>query len=131
VTSRWFSQSTLYEPAAIAGNKGVLEGVIFSAPYFNEQSTDPRVAEFRDRYRKRFGKEASVWSAFGFDGAELLLQACRRKREAQLPMDLAAALQDAHLDGVTGTTTFDSQRRPVKQMVIMEIRDGSPRIISP
>ena len=126
--TRWFSQSTLYEPNAVKENAQALQGIVFSAPVFNEQNAAQEVKQFRAAYWEAYHSEPTVWSAFGYDGAKILLQAHKDSVQKKIP--LSAAMKDVSLEaGLTGPTSFDKERRAIKPLVIMEVKDGVPVII--
>jgi branched-chain amino acid transport system substrate-binding protein len=115
----WYSQSTLYEENKVRDNATLLEGIVFSAPYFNKFSEDENVRSFRESYKKKFGVEPSVWSAFSYDSCMAILQAYDT-----YPNDIAEGLRQIEFQGATGPTSFDGAGRPSKEMVMVTVKDG-------
>jgi len=50
------------------------EGVVCSYPW-NPERTDSKLAEFRDRFRKRFGTEPDTYASHAYDGMNMLIWA--------------------------------------------------------
>lgn len=100
-----------------------VEGAVFVDGFFRD-SPNPVIRTFVQRYQEKYGEEPSILAAQGFDCLGLLLSALEtpgvRGRE-----DLRQALaQLQNYPGVTGTTSFDSQGDAVKELFLLQVRDG-------
>lgn len=109
------------ELLSIAGK--AVEGCYFSTHY-SAASNDPRVKQFNERFRQRFGEGSNAISALGYDAAMVLADAIKRAATTD-----AARLRDAlaatkNYRGITGTITFDEQRNPTKSAVVLQVKDG-------
>jgi branched-chain amino acid transport system substrate-binding protein len=104
------------------GGKAV-EGAYFCTHY-SPESSDPIVAGFNDRFKKRWGSSTDALSALGYDSVMLLADAIKRADTTD-----AAKLRDAlaatkNFKGVTGTITLDEQRNATKSAVVLQVKNG-------
>ncbi len=109
------------ELPAMAGNS--VEGAVVTSGFFPE-SPNPAVVAFVNLYRQRYGQSPTLLEAQGYDAAGLLLSAL----ETQPPGDraalrLALSRMEGHA-GATGTTRFDAQGEALRDLFLLQIRDG-------
>jgi branched-chain amino acid transport system substrate-binding protein len=121
-----------------------LNGCYYSN-HFAVDGPDPRLQDFRRRYRGHSAGDPDALAGLAYDAARVLFHAlekladnapdtfrglsstragssARRKATGKL-RDLIATTTD--FPGVTGSITLDENRNAVKPAVVIEIRDGS------
>ncbi len=106
------------------GGKAV-EGV-YLCSHYSPQDPSPRVQEFVEAYRERWGAGFAPDSnaSLGYDSVLVLADAIRRagSTERAAIRDALAATKD--FEAVTGTITMDPKRDASKSAVIITVKDG-------
>ncbi len=101
-----------------------LNGCFYANHYFYGDPI-PKVHEFVEKYKGRYGQTPDALAALGYDAAHLLADALKRAKSpkgADL-RDAIAATQG--LNGVTGLITLGPDRNPInKKIVIEEVKNG-------
>jgi len=107
---------------AIAG--AAAEGCYLST-HFSPESKAPVVVAFNERYQKRWGLSANALSVLGYDATMLAIDAIRRagSTDGAKIRDALAATQD--YPAVTGAITFDANRNPTKNAVVLTVKNGT------
>lgn len=103
------------------GGDGV-EGVAFPVIFFS-QSDDPKVTEFVEAYKAKFGNEPSALTAQAYDSVGIFLTAVKN-----VGYDDVSKIKDEiaklEYDGVTGFTKFDAQGDVSKSFTKVVVKDG-------
>ncbi len=107
---------------AIAG--AAAEGCYLST-HFSPESKAPVVVAFNERYQKRWGLSANALSVLGYDATMLAIDAIRRagSTDGAKIRDALAATKD--YPAVTGAITFDANRNPTKNAVVLTVKNGT------
>jgi len=107
---------------AIAG--AAAEGCFLST-HFSPESKAPVVVAFNERYQKRWGISANALSVLGYDATMLAIDAIRRagSTDGAKIRDALAATQN--YPAVTGAITFDANRNPTKNAVVLTVKNGT------
>ena len=107
---------------AIAG--AAAEGCYLST-HFSPESKAPVVVAFNERYQKRWGISANALSVLGYDATMLAIDAIRRagSTDGAKIRDALAATKD--YPAVTGAITFDTNRNPTKNAVVLTVKNGT------
>ena len=101
-----------------------LNGCFYST-HFSAQNTDPKVAEFAQRYRARWNnEEPGAFSALGYDAVYVLADAIKRAGTTEEPALRNALADTRNFNGVTGVTTLDHDRNASKPATIIAIKGG-------
>ncbi len=104
------------------GGKAI-EGVYFT-DHFSAENKVPVIQNFVKNYREKYGVPPSSLAALAYDSFKLLADAMQRAGTAE-PAKLRDVLAaTANFPAVTGTITFDENRNPKKDVVIIQVRDG-------
>ena len=113
-------------PNLLGDETAELEGSYFTT-HFTPDSDEPGSRRFVDRYRSIYGASPSGGDAVSYDAVRLLLEAIERagSLEPEAVRDQLAAT--ANYAGATRIAAFNQNRRPVKRVVIMTVRDGAPQ----
>jgi branched-chain amino acid transport system substrate-binding protein len=102
----------------------------FYSNHYSHQDPSPRVQDFIEKYRAKYGKTPDGLAALGYDAAMLLFEAMKRSPSLE-GADLAAAISETDgFEGVTGTISIDEQRNAVKPAVMLEMVDGQPTYVT-
>ncbi|HHW25484.1 MAG TPA: ABC transporter substrate-binding protein [Clostridiales bacterium] len=118
----------------------IVEGMYF-ANHFAADSTDPDVVKFVEDYNKKYGKNPNALAALGYDAAMILINAIKTVIEnggegfaltnsAEHRQLIIDALRATELDCVTGNIKFDENNNPIKECVIIQIRDGANHFVA-
>ncbi len=100
-----------------------IKGSYFSNHYTTE-STDKRVTEFIEKYRKKYnGKTPDGLAALGYDAGKILFAAMERAPDATSKSIRDEIAKTKDFTGVTGTITIDAQRNATKSAVVVRV-DG-------
>jgi branched-chain amino acid transport system substrate-binding protein len=113
------------DPEAIRLAAGALDGAMFTEPAFSLSSSEPRVLEFRERYRRRYGEDPEVWGATFYDAVELVARAWEGKPPTADALR-SGLLSMRDFPGVTGSTTFLPNGDVQKAVEVRTIKDGKP-----
>jgi branched-chain amino acid transport system substrate-binding protein len=122
INAQWATQSTLYDAKALADYPGKLNCVLVSGPYFDTQNATEAISEFTNDYRFRYGGPPSVWSAYGYDAADILIHAILKAEQDKTSP--TAELSGHEFTGLTGQTEIRTDRSVVKEMVLYRVVDN-------
>ncbi len=106
----------------IAGEAG--EGIIFNTEFHRDRQTE-EVQEFVTLFEEKYpGKEIGIYHPTAYEGAKLIIEAVKnigadreKLREYLVNLD--------EFTGVTGTYKFGEERDPIKDNVLVIIKDGA------
>ena len=121
--------------AKLLGGDGWGEGDFYSlggnrlhSAYFlthwTKESENPFSQRFVAEYGKREGLAAGT--ALGYDAVNVLAEAIRQAGSSDRDDIRQALAKGVYSKGVTGSISFDGQGDPVKNILVVEIRDGVP-----
>lgn len=116
--------SGFYDPEFIALAGPAAEGTMVSYP---ASQSNPKLTQLEADYEARsFAEEASPYTKYAYDAANILLTAIAKTGIEDKPA-LAQAIRGISYDGVLGTTTFDAngQTQIPVEIEIKEVRDGT------
>jgi branched-chain amino acid transport system substrate-binding protein len=120
IKTLYATQSTLYDEKALVDYAGKLDGVLISGPFFDSSNEAQAVIAFSSEYKTRFGHSPSVWSAYGYDAADLLLDSfLEAAKDGTNPKD---KLVGRVFSGLTGRTEIKPDRSVDKQMVLYRVQ---------
>lgn len=119
----FFSQSSLYDENTINLFGAAVNGVMFSAPYFNDQTESKKLSEFRKDFEKNFGIKPNIWAAYGYDVVKIALFAIEKSEK--LRKSLHTSLSEVRYDGITGLMSFFPNRTVNKEMQMFRINGNS------
>ena len=91
--------------------------------FFNPDRTDPPWVEFVGRYEKRWQEKPDVYAAYGYDGANLMIEAIKKSGPNRYRIrDYLGNLDE--WDGVTGHMVFDGRWDSIVPMAVAEFKQG-------
>ncbi len=123
IKSQFLSCGTFHEPEIIKNAGTSAEGVVFVQPYFDKNSDDLSIQDFVKHYENKFGVEAGVYAAHGYDAMMVLIEAIKIGGISSDGIkDALLSLKDFH--GVTGKTTFIKGGDVIKPFRVMSVKNG-------
>jgi branched-chain amino acid transport system substrate-binding protein len=110
-------------PLLLEVGGAALDGCYYSNHYF-AGAPIPRIQEFGQKYKAKYGEEPDSLTALAYDATNLLAAAMTRAPSLK-GSDLRDAIKATKdFPGVCGTVNFDANRNPVKSAVILKIEGG-------
>jgi branched-chain amino acid transport system substrate-binding protein len=106
---------------AIAG--AAAEGCYLSTHY-SPESESPAVVAFNQRFQQRWGIGSNALSVLGYDSAMLAIDAIRRAGSTDGAKIRDALATTVNYPAVTGSITFDTNRNPTKNAVVLTVKNG-------
>lgn len=105
----------------IAGESA--EGVIYTAPAFDPDSTDPLIKKYQVAYAKKYGKKSEIFAATMYDATKIVaLMIKKNGYDSDKIKEGLYRLKD--YPGVTGNTTFDSNGDVIKSVMFKTVKNG-------
>lgn len=108
-------------------NVDALSNAYFCSQY-SASSPDPAMQAFLNKYKELYNKEANMFSVLGYDTMYILADAIERAGSTDSDK-IIQALKETNYAGLTGTTTFDENRNPVRQAVITSFEGNSYKVV--
>ncbi|MEW5806907.1 MAG: ABC transporter substrate-binding protein [Acidobacteriota bacterium] len=103
---------------------GAAEGVMFPQPAFDLGSSEPAMASFVQRFRKKYSKDPDNFAAHGYDAVKLIAEAVKKVKSTH-PEDIRTGLMAINnYEGAAGRTTFDNNGDVVQHPRIFVIHNG-------
>ncbi|WP_460039884.1 ABC transporter substrate-binding protein [Thermaerobacter litoralis] len=103
-----------------------LEGSYFSNHY-SSSSDAPKVKEFVEKYKAKYGTTPDAAAALTYDAAYILFQAIQQAGSLDREKIRDAIAATKGFEGVTGTISYEGSGDPVKPAVILKIENGQFR----
>jgi ABC-type branched-subunit amino acid transport system substrate-binding protein len=100
------------------------EGVVCGYPW-DPTRKDPKLAAFRDRFRKRFGEEPDTYAAHAYDGMNMLIWAIRKAGLNRAKIRDLLAYLPAPWPGVTGDIPLSAALDDVGEVFLARFEHGT------
>lgn len=92
--------------------------------HYSVEDPDPAIQAFVKAYEAKHKKAPDSFAALGYDSVKLLADAITRANSAD-PVKIKEALEKTKdFAGITGKMSIDEQHNPVKNIVVIEYKDG-------
>lgn len=111
----------------IAEDTSVVENSYFSS-HFSLDDKDPKVQEFINAYKTKYGEVPNGFAALGYDGANIMLNAIEKSGSTDSKA-IVEAISNTQYEGVTGNIKFDENGDPIKSVSIIQIKDGQYKLL--
>lgn len=101
--------------------------------HFSIEDDNPKVKDFIEAYREKYGEDPTAFSALGYDTIYIIKEGFE-SADSDTNEDRNKAIKDLDFDGITGAFKFDENNNPQKDASIMKIDNGEYRfdsIVSP
>lgn len=105
------------------------ESVIAGYPW-NPDSDNPRLAEFRERFRKRFNDEPDTYAAHAYDGMNMLIWAIQVAGLNRAKIRDVLATRSKPWPGVTGDIPFSAVLDDAGEVYLAKFENGRWRYYS-
>ncbi|MBF5043068.1 ABC transporter substrate-binding protein [Aggregicoccus sp. 17bor-14] len=106
-----------------------LDGSYF-ANHYAPENPDPALQRFLAAYKKAYGSVPDSVGALAYDTGRLAIHALTEAKSLTGPALRDVLAQTKDFPGVTGKITFDAQRNPQKQAVVLKVDDGQARFVT-
>ncbi len=119
-----FGGSRIAYPEFIEIAGPAAEGVVLTTA-LDPTRKDPKWTAFRDSYWKKFNEEPIDYSAYAFDGTNILLSAIEKAglNRGRI-MDVLRSYQMKTYQGVTGTDYFDHTLNNLAPVTLARVKNG-------
>lgn len=108
-------------------DKTAIENAYFCCGY-SAESTDAKLQAFIKKYTETYKEAPKGFSAQGYDAVYLLAQAMKDAGSTDKTA-VVNALTKINFTGITGTIKFDSERNPIKGVVINTFKSGAVKFV--
>lgn len=96
----------------------------FFTNHYSVEDPNPAIQKFVEAYKAKYNKTPDSFAALGYDAARLLADAIERAGSAD-PVKIKEALEATKdFEGITGKMSVDANHNPVKNIVVIEYKDG-------
>jgi branched-chain amino acid transport system substrate-binding protein len=122
IKSTFITISTAYDSQLFSLGGDSVEGLLLSAPFYDEDSTTPEVVYFQKNYKSKYGNLPNVWAAYGYDALKILSVAYDNflTNRTSLKSELSKI---KNYSGITGKTTFLGNRSLEKELRVLVVRE--------
>ncbi|KFJ08338.1 branched-chain amino acid ABC transporter, solute-binding protein [Bifidobacterium tsurumiense] len=115
-----------YDGLQLTDNTAAYNNVYYTTHYSPDDTSNKKVQEFINAYRKNNGADPNTFSALGYDTIYMIKDAIEKAGDGATREEVRNALAGLHFDGVTGSFTLDKTGSPKKSVIVLTIKDGKP-----
>jgi branched-chain amino acid transport system substrate-binding protein len=101
-----------------------LENIRVITPLFVSRPDREQVRSWRERFKKRYGKDPIYTHAFGYDMASIIIDAAGRVKLPAAPEQWTQALKSTNIIGITGPLKFDAEGDLITPLEVGVFRNG-------
>ena len=114
--------STAYDEKLFSLAGDASEGLIFSAPFFDENIEEDIIVKFVENFKNKYGITPNVWAAYGYDVLNITIYSYKNsvKNKTSLSDEISKI---ENFKGVTGKTTFNKKREVIKQLRMLMVKN--------
>lgn len=123
IKSQFLSCVTFNKPELLELAGNAAEGVFFTQPAYDPNSSESNIEQFVTDYQKRFNKVPGVYAAHGYDAVKLIALAMEKKGTTPDEVISGFSLIKDY-PGVSGKTTFDLNGDVNKPARVFIVRGG-------
>ncbi len=110
-------------------SRSVVNGNAYFCSQYSASSTDPELQSFLKEYKEKYGLEPNMFAVLGYDSMHIMAEAINKAGTTEDPDAIIEALKQTNYKGLTGTTTFDEKRNPVRDAIITSFENGNYKVI--
>jgi branched-chain amino acid transport system substrate-binding protein len=123
IKSQFLTISTAYDETLFSLAKNTSEGLILSAPFYDQASRQPEIVTFQESFKNKYNETPNVWAAYGYDALKIIKKSYDNSLSNNSPLtDELSKIKD--FMGVTGKTTFLENRKVEKQLRMMIVNNN-------
>jgi branched-chain amino acid transport system substrate-binding protein len=119
-----FSTGLMEDPEILKQARAGAEGVVYSFPSFNPDSSDQSVKSFVDSFTTKYQERPDVIAAFGYDLISVVTNANAHAKSSDPEAIKKALYETKGFPGVTGSTTIDGNGDVIKSIGIKRVKNG-------
>ncbi len=121
----FLSISTFYDPKILELAGEAAEGLLFSSPTFDPEEETPEVERFVTLFKSKYDNQVpDILAGYGYDVVNIAAKALASAKNIT-PEEIKAALYNIkNYPGITGKTSFDSNGDVIKELRIMQVKNG-------
>lgn len=108
-------------------NVDVLKDAYYCSQY-SRQSDKPELVSFIERYNETYKMEENMFAVLGYD-TMMIMAASIEKAGNTDSVAIVDAMKTLEYAGLTGTTTFDENRNPVREAYITIFENGESKVL--
>lgn len=101
------------------------ERLVFPQPTFELESSNTRMKDFIDKFKRKYNTAPNLFAAYGFDAARAMIAALHGTRMAT-PAEIRGKLSELSIEGVGGPIRFDSNGDVKRDPHLYVITKGEP-----
>jgi len=129
IKAQFFGFDRLKDDAFVQAAGSAAEGTAITY-FFNPNRTDKTWVEFVQKYVNRFSEKPDIYSAYGYDGAKLMIEAINSAGPNRFRVrDYLSSLDQ--WDGVTGHMIFDGRWDNIVPVSYAEYKQGDWHFTAP
>lgn len=110
-----------------ASNLDSVKDCYFCSQY-SAESEDEALQSFLKKYKETYNNDANMFAVLGYDAMGMMITAIDKAGSTDSDK-IIEAMKGIEYKGLTGTTTFDENRNPVREAVITTIADGKYKVV--
>lgn len=110
-----------------ASNLDAVKNCYFCSQY-SAESTDPKLQAFLKEYKTAYNTDANMFAVLGYDAMGMMAEAINKAGSTD-SAKICDAMQALSYNGLTGNTTFDENRNPIREAVITTIADKKYKFV--
>lgn len=95
---------------------------------YSPENKDEKLQNFLKQYTEKYKSEANMFAVLGYDALGMMAAAINKAGSVDSEK-IIEALKNLEYKGLTGSTTFDENRNPVRDAVITTIADGKYKFV--
>lgn len=95
---------------------------------YSTESTDADLQAFLKEYKAAYNIEANMFAVLGYDAMGMMASAINKAGSTD-SAKICDAMKALEYKGLTGNTTFDENRNPIREAVITTIADGKYKFV--
>jgi branched-chain amino acid transport system substrate-binding protein len=88
------------------------------------QGSESNISEFREEYKRLYGKYPGLVAAYSYDGMRIMINAIKSVGTDRV--EIQKALTKIKFEGITGTIQFDGKGKRTGTLLFMKIKKGIP-----
>jgi branched-chain amino acid transport system substrate-binding protein len=119
-----FSTGLMEDPEIVKQAQAGAEGVIYSYPSFNPDSSDQTIKDFVASFQAKYQEKPDVIAALGYDLAAVVTMATATAKGPDPEAIKKALYELKDFPGVTGAITMDANGDVIKSIGIKQVKNG-------
>jgi branched-chain amino acid transport system substrate-binding protein len=124
LTVQMLSCVGIYESKFLELAQGAAEGIVFTAPSYDPNSTQKGIADFVTTFKTKFGRVPGVFQAHGYDALMVIITAIRNANSVEPSKIKQELFKIKGYQGASGTFGFEPTGDVNKSAEALTVKDG-------